>query len=309
MGRGSYTAADWASLRSQKGLVKNRPVENVFESRSVCPEYDSARVKLRESCDSPDSPKATPVILGFDVTASMGYLARELAVNALNRAVTTLCREQPITNPHILCAAIGDSRCDAAPLQVTQFEADIRMVRQLTELYLEGGGGGNGGESYNLLWYFAAKHTKTDAWEKRGEKGILITIGNDFCHPDLTPAEIRRVFGDAVPYTLPNRELLMMAAEKWRIFHIHMAGQSDSREILSSWQRLLPGGATELPVRDVEYLADLITGIISTASGMESREALKRLDQRAAERIAASMALIGETKKEQKQGGRKVITF
>ena len=179
MGRGSYTAGDWAKLRNSKGLVKNNPVENVFTGRAAKQAYDCANITVRESRDSVDSPMSTPVIIGFDVTASMGYLAQELAVNAVNRAVLTLYDRKPISNPQILCSAVGDARCDTSPLQVTQFESDIRMISQLTELWLEGGGGGNGGESYNLLWYFAAVHTRTDCFEKRGGKGFLFTIGDD----------------------------------------------------------------------------------------------------------------------------------
>lgn len=35
------------------------------------------------------------------------------------------------------------------------------------------GGGGGGSESYTLPWLFAALHTATDTWSKRGCKGYL----------------------------------------------------------------------------------------------------------------------------------------
>ena len=82
----------------------------------------------------------------------------------------SLRRGNAVTDPQFLCAAIGDSKSDKTPLQVTQFESDIRIIRQLTDLYLEGGGGGNYGESYHLLWYFAAYRTAADCFEKRGKK-------------------------------------------------------------------------------------------------------------------------------------------
>jgi hypothetical protein len=84
--------------------------------------------QIRESRDSEDSPESTPVIIGFDVTASMGYLAKELALHSMNEIIKHLYKAKPITNPHILCAAIGDSLADKYPLQVTQFEADIRII-------------------------------------------------------------------------------------------------------------------------------------------------------------------------------------
>ena len=147
MGRGSYTASDWASLRSSRRLTDASRTENVFTAKSARMTYDVSHITCRESRDSEDSPHATPVIIGFDVTASMGYLAKELSVHAVNQAVMSLRKGKAVTDPQFLCAAIGDSKSDKTPLQVTQFESDIRIIRQLTDLYLEGGGGGNYGES------------------------------------------------------------------------------------------------------------------------------------------------------------------
>ena len=275
MGLGSYRASDWARLRSSKGLTQLSSVENVFANQSVSSAFDPRGIVVRESRDSSDSPRSTPIIIGFDVTASMGYLAKELAVNAVNRAVTQLCRSKPISDPHVLCAAIGDSKCDASPLQVTQFEADIRIISQLTSLYLEGGGGGNGGESYHLLWYFADRHTSSDCWQKRHEKGCLFTIGDD------------------VPYALSNEELIRAAQEKYHLFHIHIETESAaSRAIFGRWQRLLPGHTASIQRKDINCISDLMTAIIGVTSGKSVNEALNQMEPTAAEKIARSMSLI-----------------
>ena len=79
--------------------------------------------------------------------------------------VEEILARKPVSDPHILCMGIGDVLCDQAPLQVTQFEADIRIAEQLEKLWLEKGGGGNSCESYNLPWYFAAMHTAIDCFE------------------------------------------------------------------------------------------------------------------------------------------------
>lgn len=293
MGRGSYTAGDWAKLRSSRKLELSSPVEQVYAARSGSSLYDSRFVALRESRDSADSPCATPVIVGFDVTASMGYLAKELAVRTMDRVVTVLRDRQAVRDPHVLCAAIGDCKCDSWPLQVTQFEADIRIIQQLTALCLEGGGGGNGGESYNLLWYFAARHTGTDCWDKRREKGFLFTIGDDSCHPQLTKEEIGRVFGDRVPYALSNEELIRTAEQRYNLFHILIETEEGYyAEAWRSWQALLPGRTAILHKRDVSLLPELITALIGAASGKPVNQALRELDQTAAERLARSMSTI-----------------
>lgn len=305
MGRGSYTAGDWAKLRSSKGLVKNQNVEGIFLNKKSESVYDSQNVKMRESRDSEDSPKSTPIIIGFDVTGSMGYLAKELAVNAVNKTVLTLLGEKLVLNPQIMCSAIGDCKCDVTPLQVTQFESDIRIIQQLCRLHLEGGGGGNGAESYNLLWYFASHHTVHDNFEKRGEKGFLFTIGDDSCHAELAVQEIQRVFTDTVPYNLSNRELLTEVQKKYHVVHIHIEKNNvRDKEIFEEWHKLLPGCSTMINAKEIEYLADLITAIVTVLSGKNVNQVLRNMDQKSAEIIARSVAMI-----EGKQIIKKTISF
>lgn len=292
MGRGSYTAADWLKLRSSIGLTDAAAVSEIYRNTAGKDAYGS-RIADRYSCDSEDSPNATPVIIGFDNTASMGFLAEALAKSGIHRTVLELYKRKPITNPHILCAAVGDCKSDRYPLQITQFEADIRIVEQLLELYLEGGGGGNGGESYNLLWYFAARHTKTDAYRKRKKKGFLFTIGDDCCHPALSGAEVSAVFGDHIAYPLSNEELLREAGEQYEIFHIHIENpRSADPEIYRRWQKCLPGRAARIKTVDIGRLPELIVSLIRLAQGETANSILKSLDQQTAENLAPLLAAI-----------------
>lgn len=293
MGGGSYTAADWASLRSSRNLNKQQTVDAIFSRRAASELRNSRYVQCRYSRDPDYLREATPIIIGFDVTASMGYLAKELATNGLHSVMTALLANPQIASPQVLCAAIGDCKSDRYPLQVTQFESDIRVIKQLLELYLEGGGGGNGGESYNLLWHFAAQHTEHDHFSKRGKKGYLFTIGNDFCHSGLSAAEIGKAFSAEWKYTISNEELLANAQEKYHVCHIHLEnGSSSDQAIYGQWKQLLPNSCAVLNVKDVEYLPELITTIISILNGMTQNEALRQLDQDKAERIARSVAAI-----------------
>lgn len=292
MGQGSYTASDWNKLRSSFGAEKK--AEQIFKGSST----QSASLKnvVREARDNADSPQSTPVIIGFDVTTSMGFLAEELALHALNRAIMYLYEHKPISFPQVLCCAIGDSKSDQIPLQVTQFESDIRIIKQLTGLYLEGGGGGNGGESYHLAWYFAANRTRTDCWEKRKQKGILITIGDDRCHKLLTRNEIARVFGDSPAYDLSDSELLAAAEEKYHVFHISIdKGMPGENKIFSDWNALMPGRTAVISKKNIACLAELIFALISVAEGKTHNEALRSVDQSAAEIIADALAPISMT--------------
>ena len=295
MGRGSYTASDWTKLRESFG--NKATADKIFSSDNSMNTTSKLINVFRESRDNDDQPTTTPVIIGFDVTASMGYLAEELALNSLNKAIMYLHKNMPIPCPQVLCCAIGDCKSDNKPIQVTQFETDIRIIKQLTDLCLEGGGGGNGGESYNLAWYFAAYRTVTDCFEKRKKKGILITIGDDCCHKTLTRTEIKNVFGDSIEYDLSDEELIAEAEKKYNVFHICIEkGANEDEIIFNNWLDIMSGKVVPINKRDISCLSELIFSIISVAEGKSYNETLKSLDQFVAEIVAKSLAYLNINK-------------
>ena len=223
----------------------------------------------------------------------MGYLAKEIATNSLNNMISQILENKAVKDPQVLCAAIGDVKSDNYPLQVTQFESDIRMVRQLMTLCLEGGGGGNDGESYNLLWYFASRKTVADCFGKRQSKGILFTIGDDKCHPDLSRNEIRNAFAQDEPYTLSNEELIREVSLKYDIFHLYIENDNaGDRDVFRYWNDLLPGRSAPINKKDISLLSDLIVAIMLVNSGKTHNQALQGMDQDTAERIARSLSFI-----------------
>ncbi len=102
-------------------------------------------------------------------------------------------------DPQILFGGIGDADSDRVPLQIGQFESDNRMDEQLRTIFLEGNGGGQKSESYELAAYFMARHIVTDAWEKRQKKGYLFIIGDELNKPRLSRRHVREVIGDDLP--------------------------------------------------------------------------------------------------------------
>lgn len=276
MGHGSYQSKDWEKLRSSRNINGQSTVQDLYQSRSMKDYLNPYGVKYRESCDSMDNPASTAIIFGLDVTGSMGYLSEEIAKGALNRTMLEIYDKTPVTNPHIMFQAIGDSQSDQAPLQVTQFEADIRIAEQLLDVYFEGRGGGNGGESYLLSWYFAARHTKIDCYENRREKGFLFTIGDECCHKTITYGELYRVFGEAElkeGTTYTAQELFKEASEKYEVFHIVMkAGAYKYQKSGKDWRELIGNRAIELEPEDLDVLPEIFVSLMQYARGTALEE-------------------------------------
>jgi len=270
MGHGTYTADAWSNYAAASG-VKTKPVHQIY-SDHLNAALDPKQIKngFREARDNTDHPVTTPLIAALDVTGSMSSVLDTMAKQGMNTLVQEVYDRQPLPDPAIMCMAIGDAeRGDLAPLQVTQFEADIRIQEQLAQLYLEGGGGGNAYESYLLPLYFAATKTKTDAWEKRSKKGYLFTIGDEGPCPYLRAEDVKRVLGDTIERDLTAAEVLTMASRQWEIFHVVVMDsngyRSYGRDFYKEWTDLL--GENAIPLRDHTKLAEVIVSTIQVREG------------------------------------------
>src|SRR3989344_2101081 len=140
---------------------------------------------VRECRDSKEHPTSLPIAVFFDVTGSMGEIPRVLQ-QKLPNLMDTLIAKAGVKHPQLLVGAIGDIHArngslengDMYPFKVSQFEADNKIDDQLRSIIIEGGGQAQKMECYGYAYRFAAYHTATDACEKRGKKGYLVTIGD-----------------------------------------------------------------------------------------------------------------------------------
>lgn len=269
MGGGTFDPGAYANYSAKTASLRR---DEIYTSRHIHKYLDPLGVKLRESRDSPDNPNSTPIICGIDVTGSMGGIAEVLARKGLGTLFNGILDRKPVTDPHVMFMAIGDANCDKAPLQVSQFEADNRIVEQLTSIFLEGGGGGNGFESYNLPWYFAAFHTEHDALIKRGRRGYLFTVGDEDAPGDLTQQQIKRVIGDDLAQHLSTKEMLELAQRKYDVFHVVILEGDHCRrhlpQVRSSWDDLL--GQRVIYLEDHLKLAETIVSAIEVAEGRDA---------------------------------------
>ena len=220
---------------------------------------------------APANPESNAIIIGLDVTGSMGIIADAMAREGLGTLVEEILKRKPVSDPHILASGIGDSWCDTAPLQVTQFEADIRIADQLKMIWLEKGGGGNSHEGYHLPWYFAAQHTQIDCFEKRNRKGYLFTVGDEEPPAELLAAHAAAIFGDSLQRDLSTRELLTLVSRMYHVFHVVVEEGNHARfhlpAVLDKWHALL--GQRVLRLKDYRRLAEVVVSAIEVNEGRD----------------------------------------
>ena len=280
MGRGSYTAGDWDRLRKTKGITVDAAADNLFQNRKMLDKFNPKFIGMREARDNDEHPNSTPIAIGVDVTGSMGYLSEEIVKNSLNELMKKLYASNVIPDPQLMFAAVGDVT-DQAPLQVTQFESDIRIAEQLLELWLEGKGG-DIPEDYSLFWYFLAKHTDTDSMKKRNKKGFAFTIGDASNHDMLKAADIKKIFGDDVQNDMTAESVADEALKTYELFHINLSTQM-TRTIIN-------GRTVNITKSDVGLLPELIISIICKTKGINRRDILGDLDPKVEKNLNSMMS-------------------
>lgn len=247
--RASRGVSDFAYTDAMRATPAHR--------RKAAPSLDPRGVRYRECRDSPDHPDSLPVAVLFDVTGSMGMVPRIMQAK-LGKLHGLLQRKSYAEDPQILFGAIGDADCDTVPLQVGQFESGNAMDEQLRSVYIEGGGGGQKSESYELAAYFIARHTATDAWEKRGRKGYLFIIGDELNKPRLSARYIRGVIGDSVRQDISTESVYRELEKRWNVYFVlpNQSSYYNDPQIIEHWQQLL--GQRVLRLDDPAAVCELI---------------------------------------------------
>ncbi|MDE7206776.1 MAG: hypothetical protein K2N90_06405, partial [Lachnospiraceae bacterium] len=133
---------------------------------------------------------------------------------------------------------------------------------------------------YTLPWYFAARHTKIDSFEKRGKKGFLFTIGDEPYLRIISKYAIREFVGDDIESDLTAEELLTEVSRQYEVYHLMIEEGSGmyrgSDPIVAQWTNLL--GQRAILVSDCTKIPEIIVSILEVAAGKDAKEVVGSWD-------------------------------
>ena len=275
MGAGSFSSVSYERYTTSLGRSYDHSTGRVsgqtFVSHHLDKSLDPKEFTVRECVNSDEHPNTIPVILGLDVTGSMGEACSETAA-ALGVIITNLYKK--VKDIEFCVMGIGDLAYDRAPIQMSQFESDIRIAEALDKVYMEHGGRGNGFESYTAAWYMGLHRTKLDAYDKQGRKGIIITMGDEPLNPYLPKDGLNRAIKGNAEADVETPALYHEASKKFDIFHIAVDSPRDcyksyAKNIANSFGQLL---GPRFKVSSLDQLAKTIEDCImeSTQGAVET---------------------------------------
>jgi hypothetical protein len=265
--RSAYRRAT-GSVFAFTAAMNSKPISQRTVHESLDPKRRNTRgEQIRECLDSPEHPTTLPVVVGFDETGSMGDAPRimQQKLGALKGATLRM----GLVDAQLCFAAYGDAHNhEAAPCQVGQFESGIEMEDWLNNLYLEGNGGGNNGETSGLLLYFLANFARLDSLTKRGKKGYLILTGDECPLRKITREEVKRYIGTDIEADLTIEQVVTQAKKSFDIyFFLVETGAALTQGSLGVWQKLL-GKDHVIIVESLETISEQIALLLAQSEGV-----------------------------------------
>jgi len=168
--------------------------------------------------------------------------------------------------------AIGDAYCsnEKYPLQVRPFAKGLELKDRLKELVIEGGGGGQTTETYELAALFAAQKVEMP----KAVKPVIIFIGDEQCYDTISPDHAKKLLGIDLQRSLSTEAVFKQLKDKYSVYVIRKPYGSSSgntlseedRRISAHWARLIGDDhISNLP--EASRVVDVIFGILAKETG------------------------------------------
>lgn len=268
MAKGSYDHSAHAQA-AQARVGQSR--EETFKNSSLDPMMDIRTKGFRESLWVPPYDRARPIYVWLDETGSMGHIPHFLATDPEGLAGMVKGIYPFMEYPQIACSGVGDARNgENAPLQVGHIEGEGHLMdKWLTSIYIESLGGGNGGESYELPMFVAARMTRADCFA-HGLKGYNFIIGDEPYFPTVRAVDVMSHCGVKIDRDIPISEIVAECAMNWNTFFI--IPDEARGHVAPTWRRLLGDNVIVCPTH--QDISVIIPGLIGITEGT-----LTELDQ------------------------------
>lgn len=205
------------------------------------------------------------VVWAFDVTGSMGDFPRTLW-DKLPMIAGQLKELGYLRDPEISLAAVGDAVSDSAPIQICDFVKAKDLDASMKKLWLEGMGGGQEVESYELTAYYYANKVELP----KAEMPIFIFIGDEGFRTELDSRTLNNHFGGRQE-GVSAQAVFAKLKEKFKgnVFLIHKqyssGGGYADKAIVNQWQDAL-GSEKVIILGENMAIGDIILGIFALVS-------------------------------------------
>lgn len=172
-----------------------------------------------------------------------------------------------LEDPAISFCAIGDVTCDRSPLQVTEFGQGKAVDQLISKMYLEGGGGGNAHESYDLAAYFYANYVSF----KNCQIPFFFVTGDEKFFEITKKDAVKQLLGKEIQEDINSFKEWERLKTKYNTFLIKKPYGSSEQDILNQWYQGI-GEERVLNIVTPKACIDVMLGAIALTSGSRDLE-------------------------------------
>lgn len=243
--------------------------QKALQQQELHPELDPRGRRLQ--CDA-----GTPIVLAIDVTGSMGDWARIL-YDKFPMFFGQLTLHGYCEDPVVSIAGVGDAAYDTAPLQISAFDRGVAIDGLISKLFIEGGGGSNSEESYDLACHYYASPSLVTLPPAGGRsKPFFFMTGDEFLYRSVNPVFVDQWIGDAGsqglgdssgdPWSLAG--LFAALSARYEVFLLKKthASATAEPEIRKQWEDLI-GPSRVIVLDNPRAIVDVMLGLISMCTG------------------------------------------
>ena len=258
-----YTPGVWSAATHDFASAKQAYATIIDRS------YDDAVQSGVDAADLlPDSLVCTSrgsLTIVFDVTASMEKWPQTMFSKLPYFDHET--KEYLGEDTQIAYLAVGDAHGDDYPLQAQPYATGLELKANLEKLIPEGGGLGNGGESYDLAALYCLRNISLP----NAVRPILIFIGDENFFDTVLPDHAKRYAKVILPEKLATEQVFKELMQKFSVYLIrkpygHNSDgdmNSEDKMIHTRWVKLL-GAERVSYLPDPNRVVDTIFGILAT---------------------------------------------
>ena len=147
-------------------------------------------------------------------------------------------------------------------------------------------------ESYLQAWLIAGRHTSIDCFEKRNQKGFLITIGDELSWDSLDVDALKEIMGYAQAEKVTDTQLLEEAQRLYNVYHIHVneASYRDDPTVLGYWRKTL--GERLIVLDDYNAICETIATLIAVQHGVDIDAVTSKFDAKTKGLVTTALATV-----------------
>ena len=252
MGGSSYDRDVYSSSSSSNWGSSSTSTAKLSSS-SLDPSMDPTGKTLKSNAKN-------PIIIMLDVTGSNINFAR-LVYDKLPMFYGQIEQKGYLTDFEIAVCAVGDAYTDRYPLQIPDFAKGLELDSWMEKLVLEGNGGGQKKETYEL-----AAHYLTERTEFRPDANPLVFfIGDEAPYPKVNEDQAKKFdipFSEPVD---PFPALRKMFRDNVYMFLNKYIGIDFNADITQEWlDRLAPEHT--IRVFEEKAIVDLMLGVLAATA-------------------------------------------